>query len=187
MIDDLTKTPPPKKTNYILVGPSGSGKSTLARKIYDHLSSKFRSVGVASADHMFEAADGSYLFDPDLLSDAHDASLKRAVLLAPQSDVIVDNTNTSAGEVIPYIRVAQAFGHRVVLIFMNTPIEVCLKRGIHGTPEHVVRAQAERRGTLLDDLPPFILDRCELWDASPTSDGGLDRVFAVARKGSRVK
>lgn len=87
----------------ILSGISGSGKSTYARR--------HRGV-IVSADDYF-VRDGAYRFNPARLSSAHATCFARYLGALDDGHplVIVDNTNTTAVEIAPYVLAAQAKGY----------------------------------------------------------------------------
>src|SRR5690606_33271326 len=101
----------------IMSGISGSGKSTWAEKLCHGLSSTGYNFSIVSADSYF-MRDGVYQFDPKKLSDAHGACcydfINQLALQTPL--VVVDNTNTTAVEIAPYILIAQAYHYDVEII-----------------------------------------------------------------------
>ena len=119
----------------ILSGIPGSGKSTFAKAL---LSGK-----VCSADDYF-MVDGEYKFDVKLLADAHGACLRKFVhAISSGSDVIVDNTNLSAEEIVPYYALAAAWGYDIKLITFKCDVETAIARNVHGVPEDGIRAMAK--------------------------------------------
>lgn len=132
----------------ILSGIPGSGKSTYAA------ASGERTV-VCSADHYFEKS-GSYRFDPSKLGEAHAECLRRFVdtLSAGTADtLIVDNTNTTALELAPYVAVCAAFGVVPRLVTVECDPEVAYQRNQHGVPLAGIQAAARRLRER--QLPPF--------------------------------
>uniref|UniRef100_A0A669QX74 NEDD4 binding protein 2 like 2 n=1 Tax=Phasianus colchicus TaxID=9054 RepID=A0A669QX74_PHACC len=99
-----------RKVLLILRGLPGSGKSTLSRFLLDHS----RDGIVLSTDDYFRQQDG-YTYNAAQLGDAHDWNQKRAKQAMEQgkSPVIIDNTNTQAWEMKPYVEVALEKGYRV--------------------------------------------------------------------------
>lgn len=132
----------------ILRGLPGSGKSHYrAGKSY------------VSADSYFEEEnhDGStsYNFDAAKLGVAHASCFRDACEIVREGEdeeLYIDNTNTSAVEMAPYVALAAAYGCEVEIILFDTPLEVCLERQTHGVPEktmhHMVLA-------LEGPLPPW--------------------------------
>ncbi|KAG8538109.1 hypothetical protein GDO81_023285, partial [Engystomops pustulosus] len=64
----------------------------------------FPSALVFSTDDYFLAEDGSYIYDPDLLQDAHKWNQKRArkAMSRGRTPIIIDNTNILAWHMKPY-------------------------------------------------------------------------------------
>ncbi|MEE6472503.1 hypothetical protein FKM82_009626 [Ascaphus truei] len=85
---------------YLLRGLPGSGKSSLARK----LKRDFPSALVFSTDDFFIMDDGTYLFNQNLLQEAHKWNRKRAskAMKRGKTPIIIDNTNIQAWEMKPY-------------------------------------------------------------------------------------
>eukprot|EP00075_Anas_platyrhynchos_P036635 XP_027325888.1 NEDD4-binding protein 2-like 2 isoform X4 [Anas platyrhynchos] len=99
-----------QKVLLILRGLPGSGKSTLSRILLGESCDGI----VLSTDDYFHQQDG-YLYNVVQLGDAHDWNQKRAQQAMEQgrSPVIIDNTNTQAWEMKPYVEVALEKGYRV--------------------------------------------------------------------------
>lgn len=133
----------------ILSGPSGAGKSTWVEEEYHN-----SQCLVVSADHFF-MADGAYKFNPAMLSQAHNACLRKFIEAcqagAQEAEknlespvVVVDNTNTTVEEIAPYYSVAKAYGYDVELVTFQLPVELAAKRNTHGVPFQSVQAMADR-------------------------------------------
>jgi len=125
----------------ILRGVPGCGKSTWARKNRTH-------VPVCSADDYFHG-DGEnpheYRFNPAQLGEAHAACLKRFVSLTNTgTDLVVDNTNTTAVEMAPYVALAQACGYEVEIIHLHCSVETAAARNVHGVPQKSCRSMQDR-------------------------------------------
>jgi hypothetical protein len=150
----------------ILSGVSGSGKSKYAGTLLlEYTSStgltleemlrlpkgdKRATSAYCSADTFFVGTDGTYNFDPTKLSDAHGACF-REFITACQNEcemVIVDNTNTTATEIAPYILGAQAYGYDVEIITVmcesEDDVKAAAARNSHGVPFGGVMAQHKR-------------------------------------------
>lgn len=164
---------------FIMRGVSGSGKSTLAGKI-----AAVTGGEVVSADAYFhlpkasgtdrdggQFPDREYDFNPSELGYAHAYSMRRfiAALAARRSglpdgaDVIVDNTNTTAPEIAPYLLVAQSYRADVVIIQVRCDVATAIRRATHGAPSHVIEAMSAR---LAEPLPPY-------WPQEIAVDGDL--------------
>ncbi len=130
----------------ILSGVSGSGKSTSARKLWNDLEPG-NYCKVVSADDFF-MVDGEYKFDPTKLSDAHGKCFREYISVlndgvhtasgfkSSYDLVVVDNTNTTAVEIAPYILGAQAYGWEVEILTVmcetEADIKACAARNAHG-------------------------------------------------------
>ena len=94
----------------LMRGVSGSGKSTLAEKIC----SEQEFAVIVSTDHYF-MVDGEYRFDPKRLGEYHAANVNRTeqFMVEQCACIIVDNTNTQAWEMKPYVELAMKHGYAV--------------------------------------------------------------------------
>lgn len=155
------------KRCLVYSGLPGSGKSRHIASLVSSLNSnedyydndlgffRTKSAVIVSADHYFLDSEGVYRFDPTLIGDAHKNCMKR-FLLAVGSDeplVIVDNTNTCAYEIAPYVAIAEAFDYDVAIVRVMAKTETCTLRNVHGVPGTTIGAMSEamRRET----LPPW--------------------------------
>lgn len=140
----------------ILSGVPGSGKSTLAKSIVVNAPAV-----ICSADNYF-MVDGEYRFDPTKLGEAHAACLHRFTrslitardqTWAKDDNIIVDNTNTTALEMAPYVALAAAFGAECEIVTAVCDPEVAHARNTHGVPLAGVKRMAQ---AIRDrKLPPF--------------------------------
>lgn len=119
---------------------------------------------ILSADDFF-MKDGEYNFDPSRLEEAHHECLKKFVqscvmlglekklkiavlrgisgsgkstwarLHKEDFDIIVDNTNTTLFEIIPYVNVGKAFGNIVMIYEFNCDPIIAAARNIHKVPQ----------------------------------------------------
>lgn len=115
------------KRLVLMQGPPGSGKSTTARELYPD-------AYMVSADDYF-SDNGTYRFDPALLSAAH-AECRDRVKAAMRSGlplIVLDNTNIRSAHVAPYRVYAREYGYEVIA-------HRCEGRypNIHGVPEETV-------------------------------------------------
>ena len=94
----------------LMRGVSGSGKSTLAEKIC----AEQDFAVIVSTDHFF-MVEGEYRFDPKRLGEYHAANVKRTedAMVERCPCIIVDNTNTQAWEMKPYVELAVKHGYSV--------------------------------------------------------------------------
>jgi len=97
----------------LMRGVSGSGKSTLAQKIADE---QYVSV-IYSTDDFF-MVDGQYRFDPKRLGEFHTENVKRTkdAMVEKCPCIIIDNTNTQAWEMKPYVELAVYYGYKVSIV-----------------------------------------------------------------------
>ncbi|XP_078402666.1 NEDD4-binding protein 2 [Cetorhinus maximus] len=99
------------KALILMRGLPGSGKSTLARMLVQQGPNGM----IFSTDEYF-CRSGHYQFDPSLIGEAHEWNQKRAkeAIEEGYSPVIIDNTNTQAWEMKPYIVMALKHSYNVV-------------------------------------------------------------------------
>ncbi|KFU90179.1 NEDD4-binding protein 2-like 2 [Chaetura pelagica] len=134
-----------QKWLLILRGLPGSGKSTLSRIL---LGQSHDGI-IFSTDDYFRQQDG-YTYNAAQLGDAHDWNQKRAKQAMEQgkSPVIIDNTNTQAWEMKPYVEVALEKGYRVEFHEPDTwwkfDPEELEKRNKHGVTREKIAQMLER-------------------------------------------
>lgn len=122
----------------VMVGAAGSGKTSW-------LEAHAPDAEVCSADAFFyQRGGGRYLFNPELLPDAHAQCLRRWLrLLEAPGVVAVDNTNLHPAEFAPYIATARAFGFCVAVVQVQASAAVCYARGTHMVPPSVVNRMVD--------------------------------------------
>lgn len=150
----------------ILSGVSGSGKSHYANGQCMIVERAGGRSSIVSADDFF-MVDGVYTFDPTKLSEAHGLCFRAYIELlnsglhmrfSPEigQRIIVDNTNTTAIEIAPYVLAAQAYGWEVeiITIWCNERVfDKVAARNVHGVPYDSVGMQHQR---IVDRiLPPW--------------------------------
>ncbi|XP_009948356.1 PREDICTED: NEDD4-binding protein 2-like 2 [Leptosomus discolor] len=134
-----------QKLLLLLRGLPGSGKSTLSRILLG----QSRDGIIFSTDDYFRQQDG-YTYNAAHLGDAHDWNQKRAKQAMEQgkSPVIIDNTNTQAWEMKPYVEVALEKGYRVEFHEPDTwwkfEPEELEKRNKHGVTREKIAQMLER-------------------------------------------
>lgn len=137
----------------ILSGISGAGKSTYIKKNHPN-------AIVCSADDFF-MIDGEYRFDPTKLGQAHATCFRKylnqlsfATGYSPHSeDIVVDNTNTTAMEISPYVLAAEAYGVEYEIVTLVVDPSIATKRNVHKVPEKTVFAMAKKLAGRI--LPPW--------------------------------
>lgn len=173
----------------IMRGVSGGGKSTFAKRLASgrppsngeqlHLllreASEIDVRAIFSADDFF-IEKGVYCFDRSRIGEAHADCLYRFVeFVRPDEDgvceklAIVDNTNTTVGELAPYAAVAKAYGHEVHVVEVhlgNDAAVVGQKRNVHGVP----LATTERQLRNIDQSRKFIKERYGTFHTLMTGD-----------------
>lgn len=144
------------KKVIILSGVPGSGKSTWVDVASNSCSYTF------SADHYFiNRETGEYEFNPANLGKAHGECLRDfaetikniSSMNINASTLVVDNTNTTAIEMAPYVALAAAYGVPVEIITFQCEPECAFKRGTHGVPLKSIQRMAEQIRNR--KLPPF--------------------------------
>jgi len=136
-------------TLYLMRGVSGSGKSTAINFILYHVAKADISV-VCSADHYYLQPDGTYIFDPTVLGEAHAACQQKAryAMSLGIRTVIIDNTNTTRQEAKPYAQLCVRFGYRMVVVEPGTPwrfdVDVLTQRNQHNVPREAIQKMVDR-------------------------------------------
>ena len=130
----------------LLSGVSGSGKSTYAKEIKERKFAVPGATEVISADTYF-TQKGIYTYDASKIAEAHNACIRTFTNVCKIpcgiENLIVDNTNTTALELAPYVAIASAFGHEIELITFHADAVKCAERNIHGVSlETCLRMQA---------------------------------------------
>jgi NEDD4-binding protein 2 len=94
-----------QKRLFVMRGCPGSGKSTLAKQLGQG--------GVVLGSDDFFMINGTYQFDPNMLSDAHLWNQGRVLSAMKKgiTPIVVDNTNTQSWEMKPYVEMAQKYGY----------------------------------------------------------------------------
>ncbi|KAM4699130.1 NEDD4-binding protein 2-like 1 isoform 2-T2 [Discoglossus pictus] len=130
---------------YLLRGLPGSGKSSLARK----LKRDFPSALVFSTDNYFILEDGTYLYDHELLREAHKWNQKQArqAMNRGKTPIIIDNTNIQAWEMKPYVIMALENNYQVVFLEPDTRwkfnVPELARKNSHGVPRDKIQRMKE--------------------------------------------
>jgi len=145
------------KLNYpdcnvlLMQGLPGSGKSSYARNTKQN----YPEAVIVSADDEHINSEGKYEFKASNIKHAHDACLLKYIKALQDSSplVIVDNTNTSYDELLPYVRIAQAYQYFVTLTYLPCSVEDSHKRNTHGVPLESIKKMDERLKKFHLNLP----------------------------------
>lgn len=145
----------------IMRGLPGSGKTHYVADLVRRNAERLRGTVVVSADDYF-MVDSAYRFDPAKLGEAHAACFRRFVgqLAADahglSTTLVVDNTNSTAWEISPYVLAASAYAPNaeVEIVSVSCDPEVAFARQQHGVPRAAFDAMA-RRFASIADLPPW--------------------------------
>lgn len=137
-----------KKENYVVLmrGLPGSGKSTAAKEIWK--ATFIRSWLVSADDYFTDPATGVYTWRPG--GENHRYCLRAFTGLlrdvGPQV-VIVDNTNTTKDEMLPYVRIGEAYGYKPLVVNLEVDTETSVKRNVHNVPVATIERMAHRLKT----------------------------------------
>ena len=140
----------------LMRGIPKSGKSTYVEKTFAS-----STCIICSADFYF-MRDGSYNFDPNALNESQAGCLREFSHLIVDHAwgrlerlpevLVVDNTNTSALELAPYVALASAYGYKCDIITVRCDPMVAHQRNIHGVPLTVIQRMADN---IKVPLPPY--------------------------------
>ncbi|XP_020383616.1 NEDD4-binding protein 2-like 1 isoform X2 [Rhincodon typus] len=115
-----------------------------------NLKHQFRDAVILSTDDYFIREDGSYLFQKYLLDEAHEWNHERAksAMRLGRSTIIIDNTNTEAWEMKPYVNMARENGYEVKFREPDTPWKFDIRKltriNSHGVPRETIERMKER-------------------------------------------
>ena len=135
-------------------GLPSSGKTTLVNK---NLKGEWHGRAVCSSDFFFyerSVSGESYDFDPTLLPEAHKKcrdDFRQAI--SNKLDVIVDNTNLTAGEIAWYYTEAEDAGYEVLIYNVDCKFSECVAREEKGIDLDTLHRMA--RVLHSEVLPPW--------------------------------
>jgi len=146
------------KKLIIMCGVAGSGKSYLAHKLCREYP-EFQAI-VLGSDQYFENTNGEYVFNARELGKAHEWNRERVenCMCMSFAAIFVDNTNTMAREIYPYLKLADKYGYEVEFRVPDTEWafspEELFKKNSHGVPLDVIKRMVDRfehQGDLTDE------------------------------------
>ena len=147
-----------KPVVFMMVGIPGSGKSTWVKN------NRQETWVVVSPDEILEAQYG-YEWTPERAAEAWESSYQQFVKsLLVDKTMVWDATFTSPIMRAAILHIAKGAGYRVVAIFCDTPIELCIERNKRRNREPVPEATIRR---MAEKLQP------------PTEAEGFDRIEHV--------
>ncbi|KAH9495723.1 hypothetical protein Btru_016136 [Bulinus truncatus] len=129
----------------IMRGLPGSGKSHLARLLIDE-GAKMGVLGVTLSTDDYFMQQGVYAYSKNDIGIAHDWNKKRALtyVMESKSPIIIDNTNTSLWEFLPYAEMAWRYKYDVQIFEPDTAwkfkVMELSRKNSHGvSKEHIKR------------------------------------------------
>lgn len=135
-------------------GLPGSGKSYLAKQIKNTVVTTEKlwpiMVQIFSTDDYWIRPDGAYDWNFNLIKEAHKWNLSKVnEQLSLQKMAIVDNTNTTYKEILPYLKIANLHGNvKVILCQPQTAwafdVDECFKRNTHRVPLETIKKMKTR-------------------------------------------
>lgn len=138
------------KKLIIMHGCPGSGKSTLATKIYDQAINQKLTAIICSTDNHFLDENGVYKFNAAKLGYNHECNqlmVKEHTELGTDV-IIVDNTNITAKECKPYVKIALEADYCIYFMEPITDwkfdIDELVKRNTHGVPRESIQKMLDR-------------------------------------------
>ena len=135
----------------ILRGLPGSGKSRFRTEFMERHSND---AGYCSADDFHYDEHGVYRFNPANAGAAHAACFRKYIGMLEDgiTNILVDNTNTSAVEIAPYILGANAWHATVDIFQFDCTLETSMARNVHAVPENIIKTMFSR---LKEPLPSW--------------------------------
>ncbi|MDP2696424.1 MAG: AAA family ATPase [bacterium] len=118
---------------FVYSGLPGAGKSFIIGRRHPG------AIICSTDDYAYDKGN----FMPEKIGEAHGACFARfieACQTAPFRDcvdIVVDNTNTTAPEIAPYMLAAQAYKLEATIITVFAPPEVAQSRNIHGVSKEI--------------------------------------------------
>ncbi|CAG0881872.1 unnamed protein product [Darwinula stevensoni] len=169
------------KVILIMRGLPGSGKSHLTKvitQLYPHAT-------ICSADDYYSLT-GMYEFDPSRLKDAHAYSQAKADQECNKgtSVVIIDNTNVTRWEMIPYVKMGNAYKYVVLLIEPKTPwfkdAEELARRNTHNVSVDLLKRRLHAWQKMSPLYYGWFLNEADTWLLKRVGDAWLERCLEVS-------
>lgn len=137
----------PMKTVLILQGLPGAGKT--------HFTQGMKAVICSADDFFYTLGGGKYAFNVTRLGEAHGSCFRKFIKACQDGEeaIVVDNTNTTANEIAPYVLAGEAYGYNVSILRILCDPEVAASRNQHGVPLETIRKMAQRIASF--DPPPW--------------------------------
>ena len=115
---------------------------------------------ILSTDDYFYDSRGHYTFSPELLPEAHSYNQKRASEAVKERSklIIIDNTNTAAWELKPYIELGVNNYYKVKIMEPNTDWKfkprLLAQKNSHGVPKQKIELMLDRyeKGLTVENL-----------------------------------
>ena len=137
----------------ILRGLPGSGKSHYTERL--RLTEDFARASADDYPGLYSRDGGKVVLNVSLLDEAHGACMRGAIEAVKDADmltdygcraggVVVDNTNLSVEECIPYVALAQAFRVPCEIVTIVCDPDVAFARQTHGVPREAFDSMVER-------------------------------------------
>lgn len=130
------------------------------KQVWDSFIDKEHQLTTVSADDYF-MINGEYRFDPKHLGVAHAGCLREFDKLVSNPSqtleqvIVVDNTNASLPEFVPYAALANAYAHELHIITLISDPYTSFHRNTHGAPmTNVIKQELTLRDSILQ-VPPW--------------------------------
>lgn len=127
---------------YIMRGLSGSGKST----IVESLIKGYKSSVIHSTDN-YSIENGKYVFNSNSIGTYHKKNLEAFEQSCKEGTevVVCDNTNILKSYYRPYVKVAEEYGYKVIIVIAGEfDPNVCFERSKHNLPLEKIQEWKEK-------------------------------------------
>jgi predicted kinase len=150
-----------KNKLIIMGGIPGSGKSYTANKIIEENAGNGI---ILSTDDFWYNSEGDYVFDFTKIGFAHKWNQKRAEAAFEKGVplIIIDNTNTTHKERVPYIELGELYDYEIEFkqsespwwteiyenikkgIILDSDVDIFVEKNTHGVPRDTIRNMMKR-------------------------------------------